>query len=207
MTQQEKNTAFISQFRIDNNIKTQSKMPTVGDEFNKMIISDGCTLQTGLAWKKFADGVKYGVVDCDAMFVLLDMAKHCNCKPWHLVQLARDNFGVREFNEEAIRTLQSHMLADTSEEGGDDDEVRPEPREADVDDDIEDIETLDEEEDAAITQLKETFEREDAYRESDTRPVTPEPTVARRAPPAPKKRNLTSVVDDWKRGALLSLPE
>lgn len=113
MTQEDKNQAFIKQFKKDNNVKVQTTLPTALDRFQTQVISDGCTATDGAWWRKYCDDFKMNFRGQRmAMHTLLELCFRCSCEPWQLIKLGRQNYGFTKFTDREILVLRDNLLDD-----------------------------------------------------------------------------------------------
>lgn len=113
MTQEDKNQAFIKQFKKDNNVKVQTTLPTALDRFQTQVISDGCTATDGAWWRKYCDDFKMNFRSQRmAMHTLLELCFRCSCEPWQLIKLGRQNYGFTKFTDHEILVLRDNLLDD-----------------------------------------------------------------------------------------------
>lgn len=119
MTQQDKNQAFIKQFKKDNNIKTQTLLPTPLDVFAAQVVKDNCTATDGAWWRKYCEHFKLNYrQEHIAMAHFMDMCNTCQCMPWELIKFGREHFGFTKFDAVEIMLLMENLL-DTEEERND----------------------------------------------------------------------------------------
>lgn len=112
----DKNKAFISKFKSDNNVKTQSKLPSAIDVQNEMIVREGGTLWDATMWRKWCDKVKFGYNQyTEANLKFLNLCEHLECTPWALIKLGRELYAFRDWGTNEIQFLMDHLVVSDNE--------------------------------------------------------------------------------------------
>lgn len=106
------NAAFIKQFKTDNNVKTQGKLPSQIEAQNAKAVADGFSVTDAIWWRRFCEMVKYDPDGyCTGMNILIGIMDRCHCGPIALIHFGRTTYGFQKFDCDEICQLRDNMLA------------------------------------------------------------------------------------------------
>jgi len=107
----ETNKSFVSKFKKDNKVLTQTKLPSRIELDNANAVSEGYTVTDAIWWRRFVEEFKYSpLVYIESMQLLCEMALKCKCHPVGLVHFGRTTYGFKQFGAEEVEVLHANML-------------------------------------------------------------------------------------------------
>jgi hypothetical protein len=107
----ETNKSFVSKFKKDNKVLTQTKLPSRVETNNAEAVSLGYTMTDAIWWRRFVEEFKFNPDAYSAAVTLvLAMALKCECHPCGLIHFGRTTYGFKQFGVEEVFTLRDNML-------------------------------------------------------------------------------------------------
>lgn len=116
-TQLQKNALFIRQFKRDNNVKVQTKLPSRVEADNAKAVTNGWSTIDATWFRRYMEEVKFDpVTHTQDVVLLFEMSRKCNSSPVGLINFGRCTYGWKQFGHDEIVYLKAHMLADLDDE-------------------------------------------------------------------------------------------